>query len=193
MNKLRVFLFKARVSIEHIFMVLKQPVYFAIAVLVSVLASSLIIWSLNLELVSYILIDAPITIVSKLQFFIETYKDIFITYSSVNATGILVLSVLFGSNTAMLIYVLRNHNERKKTLRASRASNAGLLAAIISGGCIVCGTSLLAPFALMFGATSSIYLHTFSNVLNLISIFFMLISLYQLGKLVPRPSAHGKD
>lgn len=185
MGRVGLILLKFRVSFLNILKVLIKPLYLALFIIFTFIVATFIIWSLNLELLGYILFDAPISFADKLQFFSEGYLDIFTTFDNAHALGILVFSVLFGVNTSVFIYVLRRKSfaELKKH---SGASGAGFAAAVISGGCAACGTSLLAPIAATLGATSGAFLRDLSFWLNWVGSALILYSLYHLGLLAAR-------
>ncbi len=188
MKKFHLTLFKAKVAALNIGRVLLRPTYFALFIIATFVVSSFILWSLNLELVSYIVFEAPIALADKMRFFSETYRDIFVTYDNAQALGIVVFSLLFGINSAVFVYVLRLRSF-KDMKKQSSASGAGFIAAVISGGCVACGTSLLAPLAATLGATSGAFLRDLSLWLNWIGSGLIIFSLYHLGQLaVPSKS-----
>jgi hypothetical protein len=170
---------------------MKKPQYLAGAIIASFLAINLVIWSLNLELAQYILTEPSISLADKLQFFSSSVRDIFTTYESNQALGMAIFSVLFGINIALLIYVLRNIG-LKKMAKQSGASGAGLVFAVLAGGCVACGTSLLAPIAITLGATSGAFLRDFSIWLNWISSILILFSIFKLGQVAATVAVKSK-
>jgi hypothetical protein len=181
-QRLAIFRLKLKVSLLASLKVFMKPHYLLGAVIAMFLVANLIIWSLNLELAQYIISEPSLSIASKLEFFSSSIRDIFTTYESNQALGIAVFSVMFGINIALLVFVLRNIG-LKKMAKQSGASGTGLVFAVLSGGCVACGTSLLAPLAITFGATSGTFLRDVSLLLNWISSILILFSIYQLGQL----------
>ena len=181
-NKLSMLSLKITVSARGFFYVFKRPQYIAGAVIGMFIAANLVIWSLNLELAQYVITEPSISVADKLQFFSSSVRDIFTTYDRNQALGIAIFSVLFGINLAMLTYVLTTIGV-KRMAKQSGASGAGLVFAVLAGGCVACGTSLLAPIAITFGVTSGAFLRDFSVWLNWISSLLILFSIYQLGQL----------
>ncbi len=172
---------KLKNSLIGILEVFKNPVYIMVAIITSFFISGFIIWSLNFELVRYIVLDAPINFYEKLTFFWEVQTGIYTAYGESQATGIIIYGLLFGINTALIVYVLRNSNFKKIP---KKSGTAGLIAVMLSGGCIACGTSILAPILATLGATSSIFIYELSNILNWIGIIFILFSIYTLGAVI---------
>lgn len=160
---------------------LLHPAYLAVAALTSFLISSLIIWSLNLDLVKFILFDAPLSLFEKFRFFWDSLMSIYTTYSSPHATIIVVFSVLFGINIALMTYVIRHASLRNIP---KKSGGGGLFLAILGGGCIACGTSILAPVLATIGATSSAFVNDLSLYLNLGGSVLVLYSIYSLGGVI---------
>lgn len=174
---------RLKVSAKGFLYVFKRPQYVGGAIIGTFIAANLVIWSLNLELAQYVITEASIPISEKLNFFSSSVRDIFTTYESAQAFGIALFSVLFGINIAMLVYVLINSGLRKAA-KKSGASGAGLVVAVVAGGCIACGTSLLAPIAITLGVTSGTFLREAAFWLNWISSILILFSIYHLGLMV---------
>jgi len=168
-------------SAKGVFTVMKKPKYILIAVVASFFISGFILWSLNFDLVQYIIFDAPISVWSKLRFFWDVQTGIYSVHSSVQATGILIFGAVFGINISLMTYVTRRgglSNIPKKS------GGGGLIIAMVAGGCVACGTSILAPLLVTFGATSSVFLQDLSNILSWIGIFLILYSIYKLGGII---------
>lgn len=175
------FRLKARVVCRAIGSVLRLPRYLIIAVVSSLLMAGLIIWSLNLELLAYILFRAPLSIYDKLKFFAYGYQNLFGAYDSLLSIGIVVFTALFGVNTALLIYVF----SRQGIKSIPTKSGAGaFLFAILGGGCLACGTSLLAPIIASAGALSTPLLHDLGAIFNWLGSFLLIYSIYRLSLLI---------
>jgi len=168
-------------SFKGFISVFKNPLYILFALVLSFLISGFVIWSLNFDLVRYIIVDAPISAFDKLRFFWDVQTGIYSAYSSPQATGILLFGLLFGINGAMILKVIRSG-----TLKSvpKKSGSASFLFAVLSGGCVACGTSILAPFLATLGATSSAFTSELSNWLNWISIVLITYSIYKLGEVI---------
>lgn len=158
----------------------RKPLYALLAAAVAFVTLGLILWSLNLGLVKYILFEAPLGIMQKADFILSIYGGFLSSYESLQVVVLSVFSVLFGINAALLVYVIRQGNKRAAL---SGSSAGGLVAAIVSGGCIACGTSLLAPILSSFGAAGTIGLtNTLSNVFGIAGIALIGYSIFSLGQ-----------
>ncbi len=109
-----------------------------------------------------------------------TYKDIFTTYEGPQALGIVIFSILFGINLAILVYALKRQGLKNIP---KKSGFGGMILAIVSGGCVACGTSLLAPLLATFGAVSSSFLQDLSLYINWVGSLLMIYSIYKLGLL----------
>jgi hypothetical protein len=65
-----------------------------------------------------------------------------------------------------------------------KSGGAGLIFAVLSGGCVACGTSILAPLLATIGATSTVFVQDLSNFLNWISIILISYSIYKLSGVI---------
>jgi hypothetical protein len=126
----------------------------------------------------YIIFEAPISTLDKLGVFWDVQTGIYTVYSSPQATGILLFGILFGINGAMILRLLKSGTYRALPKKSGGGS---LLFAVLGGGCVACGTSILAPLLATFGATSSVFMNNLSNWLNWISIILISYSIYKIG------------
>ncbi|MBI2285326.1 hypothetical protein HYU82_00685 [Candidatus Saccharibacteria bacterium] len=169
---------KLKVSLSSAFKVFRRPSYILLATFGVLLSSGLILWSLNLGLVKYILFEAPLNVLQKIDFFFDVYKGIYSTYSGIQGTGIVLFSVLFGVNIALLVYVYKNQGFKSIP---KKSGIGGFAIAIIGGGCIACGTSIIAPIVATFGAASTAFLTELSVVLSWLGSLLIAYSIYKLG------------
>ncbi len=178
--KLSSLILTSKASLIGALKVFKRPSYIVLAISGAILSSSFILWSLNLDLVKYIVVDAPISFADKLNFFWSVYKDIFTTYESLQALGLVVFSILFGINLSLITFAIKNQGFKNVP---KKSGFGGLALAIVGGGCVACGTSLLAPLLATFGAVSGAFLRELSLYLNWIGSLLMIYSIYKLGLL----------
>jgi len=182
---------KVAVSAKAFVKLFYNPGYILLVVVGALLSASLVIWSLNLDLARYILLELDgVSMATRLQtIFWDPYISIFTTLESFQALGIVMFSTLFGFNTAILVYVLKNQglsNIPKKS------SFGGTVSAVLAGGCVACGTSVLAPLMATFGATSGVFLRDLSTWLNWAASILIIYSIYKLGLLAATVQAKRK-
>ncbi|MEX0668820.1 MAG: hypothetical protein WD061_03730 [Candidatus Saccharimonadales bacterium] len=174
-----------RIKIKHSLIavgrVLARPKYAIVAVASAFLMGSIILWALNLDLVWFILFQAPLGIIDKFSFLVGAYAGLYTIYTSAQSTGILLFSVVFGINIALVVYTLRNigfSNIPKKS------GFSGMSMAVLSGGCAACGVSILAPLLASIGATSVVFIQQLSVVFSWVGAMFVGYSIYKLGQVV---------
>lgn len=180
MSKPKLASLKLKVSLRAALKVLRKPAYILLALASMVFASGFILWSLNLELLQYILFESPLAPIEKVEFFFNVYRDIYTTYNGIEGTGIILFSVLFGINTALLVFVIKNQGFASVP---KKSGIGGFVLAIVGGGCIACGTSVLAPLLATVGATSVIFARELAVLLNLGGVVLIGYSIYKLGQL----------
>ncbi len=175
------FQLKVRITLNALLTVLKKPRYIVIMILAVLFMAGAIVWSLNLDLIRYILFEAPISFYDKLSFFSYTYESLFTTFDSAQSLGIVVFSLLFGVNTALFIYVIR-----RRGLKAvpKKSGGTAFTLAILGGGCVACGTSLIAPLLATFGATSGAFVRELGAVFMWVGSVLTIYSIYKLATLV---------
>lgn len=172
---------KTRITLQAITHVLRLPRYIVLAATSTLLMAGLIIWSLNLDLLRYILFEAPLTAYDKFEFFAYGYQSLFTTYNSALSLGIIVFTLLFGINIAMLTFAIR----REGLASIPKKSGGGaFIFAILGGGCIACGTSLLAPLVASAGAASAPLLRDLGAIFNWLGSLLLIYSIYKLSLIV---------
>ncbi len=181
MSKQKLWLLKLKISLKSAAKVFTRPSYILLAVFGSLLVSGLILWSLNLDLVRYIIFEAPTSGSQKFGFFYDTYKSIYTSYDSVQDTGIVVFSVLFGINLALIVFVLKHRGFQAIPKKSGFGSFA---LAIVGGGCIACGTSIIAPLFATLGATSASFVRDLGAIFNWLGSLLIIYSIYKLGAVV---------
>lgn len=177
---MKLFRLKLRINLRAAGQIVIKPKYFLITAVSAFMTMGLILWSLNLGLVQYILFQAPVSLSTKISFFLSVYKDTLTNYSSGYAMGIALFSILFGINLSLLIYVMKNRGFK---LIPKKSGLSGLAFAIIGGGCIACGASIIAPILATLGAASSSLVLQLGAIFNWLAIIFISYSIYKLGSM----------
>ena len=170
---------KIKISLKNILKILMKPLYFLLAIGVGLIILGVILWSLNLDLLSYVFIESGLPFSEKVSFFISVYKGIFVSSGQLPAVTMILLSILFGINISSMIFVIKNRKHQKKEYGSTAT---GLSLAIIGGGCVACGTSVLTPLLLTLGAGGVVsYLSEIGVYINLLACCFLIWSIYKLG------------
>lgn len=173
---------KIQTAAKNIGKVLLMPAYATTAVVGMFVVMGVILWSLNFDVLRFVLFESGISAYDKFTFFISVYKGIFSAFGNLQALSIIIFSVLFGINIAALSFVLFRQRSRKAL---TGSSVAGLGAAILGGGCIACGTSILTPVLTSLGVLgATAFTHSLGIILNVVGSVLIIWSLYRLGLLV---------
>lgn len=170
---------KVKTSLTNVIRVLARPKYLIVGVLAGFFILGVILWSLNFDLLKFIVFDSNLPLNEKFSFFTSVYKGIFVSAGRLPALTMIIFAILFAVNTACVLFVLRNRDE-ESALHKSTVAGLGL--AIVGGGCIACGTSVLAPILIGVGAGSaSTFLSEIGVYINIIASGFLIWSIYRLG------------
>jgi hypothetical protein len=84
-----------------------KPLYTLLAITAAFCMLTVIIWSLNYQLVGYILTNPDMSPWQKLRFFSYGYEALFTSFDSFLSVSVISLAFLFGINIAVLVYALR--------------------------------------------------------------------------------------
>lgn len=167
---------KIKVILNALKLVFTKPLNVILATSVTLFMAGLIIWSLNFSLIAYILFDSPLNILEKIEFFGYGYQSLFRDIGDIQSLGIISFSVLFGINFSLLISVIKKYGIAKAP---KKSGGSAFIFAILSGGCLACGTSLLTPLLITLGVTSTALLHQLSSILIFIGSIFIIYSIYK--------------
>ncbi|MEK7557397.1 MAG: hypothetical protein AAB538_05445 [Patescibacteria group bacterium] len=162
--------------------VLGKPWYSAIAVLVSGLVFALMLWSQNVRGIVQVIASPLFSWSDTIVFLFRLLGGIVTNVTPLAAVLIIVVSVLFGINAALLIYSLIH---RSVLLRAGvRGSTlAAMISAVFGAGCASCGTYLLGSVLASLGASGLLaFLPLGGQELLLVSIVLLLFSVGWVGR-----------
>lgn len=183
MNAIQIpFRLRLKVAKNAILHVLSKPAYLCISASLALLVSGVILWSLNFSVLGYVLFDSNSTILEKLTFAASVYQLFFGLVDGVQSIGIIIFSVLFGVNIALLLYAIKDQGARNVP---KKSNGAALGLAVLSGGCIACGTSILGPLLLTAGSASSLFLQEVVALTVWLGSIFTLYSIYKLAVIIP--------
>lgn len=172
------FRLKLKISFGAVLKVLLKWQYLLIALAGYLIAEAMVLWSLNVDLVKYILFDSGVNIATKFEFFFSVYRDIFTNYESAQALIIIIFSVLFGINTALVVFVLKNQDYKSIP---KKSGFGGMILAIVGGGCLACGTSILYPLLITLGLSTTVVAQQIGIVLSAVGSLLLIFSIYKLG------------
>ncbi len=167
---------KAQLSLKASSNVLKSPKYLLFAAIVALLFIQLLYWLLNASLFWYFFTARSLNIIEKMDIF----SSIIVSYLSSlplwQAFAVVSLAITQGVVISVLLFTVRNNQRLDK--KAVGGTGIASIIAMLSVGCVSCGTSIVAPIIGLFvsGATASL-----SEAINKIAIVVgLIIALYAL-------------
>ena len=167
---------KAQLSLKASSNVLKSPKYLLFAAIVALLFIQLLYWLLNASLFWYFFTARSLNIIEKMDIF----SSIIVSYLSSlplwQAFAVVALAITQGAVISVLLFTVRNNQSVDK--KAVGGTGIASIIAMLSVGCVSCGTSIVAPIIGLFvsGATASL-----SEAINKIAIVVgLIIALYAL-------------
>ena len=164
------------------------------AVALTVLTAFL--WLPHTALVAGVLTTPELSVVAKGGFLFSLYGTWFSNYTALGAVYLLAVSLLIGSNVALLVFYLRHRVRRAGSALSTSLSITGLLAALFGVGCAACGSVLLAGLLSLIGAGGLLYvLAPYGTVFALVGLGLLVASNLYLLRQMARPAtcdvAHG--
>ena len=178
MSKTSLLKLKIKISVTSSLRVFKNPWYIILAVFSALFMGLFVVWSLNFDLLMYILFSSPLSPLEKLEFMFNGYFDLYANLPGLLPAGILTLTTLFGINTAIFVYVIKKQGFKKFPKKSGLGA---FLFAFLGSGCIACGTSILAPLLVTLGATTTPFIHNLGAIFNWIGSALLVYSIYKLG------------
>jgi len=169
---------KIKLSLTSSIKVFKKPSYALLAIFGSLLTVAVVLWAFNLDVLSYLIFKAPIGPGEKLGLFADIYKDIYTNFSEFHEVVTVAFTLLFGVNIALMTFIIKNKGFRSIP---KKSGLGGLVLAIVGGGCMACGTSLIAPLLASVSGASSVFFRDISLILNLLATVLVIYSIYRLG------------
>lgn len=172
------FQLRAKVVLSTVGKLLSKPQYLALSLISGFLMLGAVLWSLNIDLLSYVLFQSQISFGQKLRFFTYVYESI-ITDFGLQNVAFLLFSVLFGINMSLFVYVFKRRKSAKKAVATSGSAAA---VGMLSGGCAACGTSILTPVLASLGGVSAGFAEQLGAILSLLGSLLVLYAIFTLAE-----------
>jgi hypothetical protein len=173
--------------------------YLALAGVLAVAAFLFAVWFPNLELIGEIFGTPDVPAAIKLQIMLSLLGGIVTNFSPLSAGYTVAIAVLFGINTAMIVYLLK----QKRAVAAGQniaIGSGGVASGAIGIGCAACGSLVFSTVLSSFGAAGALALLPLQGeefgilgvVLLLVSIVFMSRKIAAPVSCQPSPATPGK-
>ncbi len=163
--------------------------YILVAVTAALGVFILATWLPNLGLVWQIVVSSSVSLSDKAQVLVALIGSIGTNFTVFSALSTVAISVLFGTNLAMMMFVLSLR--RQFFGQGGGATSLGGLASGIFGiGCAACGTLVLGPVISFAGASAIIALLPFGGLeFSMLGMGMLGFSLFLIAKKIRDPLA----
>lgn len=173
---------RAKHSYSVLVYILWYRLYFPLAILLTYLTGFFVVWSLNFGLIAHIIFEEKnMGVLEKFSFFNAGVTGVFSDFSTVQTVGIQIFSILFAINFVLLVFLIKQRKS-KQTLRKS--GGFALVFALLSTGCIACGTSVIAPLFITLGVTSAAAVQEMSTIFSIIASLLLIYSIYKYSQAI---------
>jgi len=128
------------------------PAYAVLAVVAAAASLTLFVVSLNVPLVSNVVVGGGLPLDNRLRVLAELYPFVGTSFGPLQGGLLAVVAALSGVDVAMATYHLREHGVSLET----GSGLAGVVLGTLGAGCAACGSAVLLGLLSLFGVTSSL-------------------------------------
>lgn len=162
--------------------------YIALAGVLAILAFLLAVWLPNLGLIGEVSgSNAPLA--AKLNVALSLLGGIGTNFSLFSAGYTVAIAVLFGINTAMIVYLLR----QKRAAAAGRniaIGSGGVASGVLGIGCAACGSLIVGAGLPFLGAAGALAVLPLNGAeFGILSVALLFVSLLLISKNIAEPIA----
>lgn len=176
-------------SVKTLYTVFRRPIYLLTAAAIAAAVFVFAVWLPNFPLIATVLTQEGVTPVAKLAFLVSLMSSITTNFTVVSASYTIAIAILFGVNTALLLYYVRRVQVGGSRFGgAGGASLGGLVSGILGIGCAACGTFILSSLLVLIGAGGVLsYLPFGGEEFGFIGVALLLYAGYALIKKIEAP------
>lgn len=161
--------------------------YLAIAFLVAGLAFAVATLLPNVQLLISVLGASDIAVAAKILLVMNLLGSITTNFTVISAITTVAISLLFGMNAAMTVYVIRGRLE-DVSRGALATGSLGALMGVVGLGCAACGSFLLLNFLALFSATSLLAFLPLRGVeFHLVALMLLVLAIILAAKKIAQP------
>lgn len=160
-------------------LVLAIPTYAVVAVTAAVLLLTLFVTSLNVTLVSDLVIGGALSLTDRLVVLFELYPFVGTSFGALQGILLVLVAALAGVGVAMAVYHFREHGV---DLRQGGTGTAGVVLGTLGAGCAACGSAVLVGLLSLFGvSTALLWLPLDGLEFALLGLVVLTLSIYWLA------------
>ena len=134
-------------------LVLRVPTYAFLAVVSTVAALTLFVTSLQVPIVTDLVVGGSLPLGRRLDVLLELYPFVGSFFGPRQGALLVAVSVLAGVDISMAVYHFREHG---LSVQEGSASVAGVLLGTLGAGCAACGSAVLLGLLSLFGVSTSL-------------------------------------
>lgn len=134
-------------------LVLAGPGYALLAIGAAVVALTLFVTSLNVTLVSDLVIGGDLSLTNRLVVLLELYPFVGTSFSPLQGVLLYLVAALAGVDVAIASYHFREHGV---DLRQGGTSTVGVVFGTLGAGCAACGSAVLVGLLSLFGVSTAL-------------------------------------
>lgn len=134
-------------------LVLSGPGYALLALAAAAVALTLFVTSLNVPLISDLVVGGRLPIADRLVILFELYPFVGTSFGVLQGVLLILVAVLAGVDVAMALYHFREHGV---DLRQGGTSTAGVIFGTLGAGCAACGSAVLVGVLSLFGVSTAL-------------------------------------
>lgn len=163
--------------------------YLALAAALAVAAFLLAVWFPNFGLIGDVFGRSNAPFAVKIGVALSLLGGIVTNFSLLSAAYTIAIAVLFGTNVAMIVYLLRQKRAGAAGQNVAIGSG-GVVSGVLGIGCAACGSlilSAMAPFLGTAGALAMLPLN--GGEFGILSVVLLVVSLLFMSKTIAEPVA----
>lgn len=165
-----------------------KPSYWLLAAVVALIVFVVATWLPNFKLIAQITILPTASLEQKLSVLIALLGSIRTNFDGISASYTISLAVLFGINTAMVVYYFKRQKNSLKQ-KGLATSLGGFVSGMFGIGCAACGTLVLGPLLALIGGGGAIALLPLGGQeFGFIGVGLMAVSIYLSSKKIVAPA-----
>lgn len=146
-------------------------------------------FSANLNLLGQVLLSGTFSLGQKFSFVISMYGTLFSNFTVLASVSTILISFLFGMNTALLVFYIRRRKQLAPKIGTNAAGFAGLVSGAFGIGCAACGSVIIsAILGSAAGAALLLALPLHGAEFGLLGVALLAYSVLQLCRRIADPA-----
>lgn len=164
------------------------PVYWLVTGAVAALTMTVMVLLPHYSILLSVLLSPVVSLLSKVAFFGSLYGSLATNYSLFAACTVVMISMLFGVNAALLLFYVRRAQKISRFRETHATTVGGLTAAALGIGCAACGSAIIGILLQFLGIGWIVsYLPLHGAEFGFLGVILLLFTTYSLAKKIDDP------